>query len=671
MLLSLRPKEQGEVPCLEAPFVIEASSTAISMVHDLLVKLLPAVQLDEAAAATSGPTQRELSAAEGRVMSVLRLLKASLIRLVMGHVDPEACGIAGGDDAVLARVHRVLESVMEGSYHTALQVEAVLTLDFGLDVLYPDARRRADLLRSLIDKHQESAMAPDSSPYLLLIKLLERFSSAAGAVALLPPATGSFSDEQASQITELLNRLFGLLVQESRRELERGATDTPSDRGPTLLSRVATLLGTYQRHLLCLAHGRSSATQPACVVLRHYTRMLLAQCTNVLGMCQTALDGADGANDAATATARRAEVDRVLSTSIVGSLMPSLTGALCLFSQQAWLGVAILGPLVKFVSELDKLNRGIEEVVRSEQAAREADIASLVAAEMDRATDGADVEWSKSESTLEFSVVAVDPGEEIMGARNMLNSFTSSEWKTKKGENRHVLLRHTGGLFKLKSISVRSGVSPIGCALGFVSNSRVRLTSVAEYDGWAMSNFKQLYEDESMIESPCSPPLQPVWGQGNLSSNTERTASVKYVAAAPWEGVHVHMGSRGALCGCGLGDWQVLEASRRALPAPHVHGPEQQRLLEPQLPEAGGEGLQARGRQVRAGWLPHHRRLRDGGWAPAGPDDERAPASRRTHRQGHRRWAPRRRPRVQGRWCRQDGFVDVDARLRHGGRQSG
>ena len=203
MLLQFRPKTQPDVPSLENPFAVEASSATLELIEETVSSLLPEITVEP----TPGATQRSLTRKESVTISLLRLLKAVLMRLVVAHVDPACVGITGDDgEGAIARVHRLLEKLMEGSYHTAIQVEAVITLDIGLDVLYPDARRRADLLRSLIEKHQQNPMAPDSSPYLLLVKLLERFSSATGAVALLPTrgegsGDGEENEGQARQIT--------------------------------------------------------------------------------------------------------------------------------------------------------------------------------------------------------------------------------------------------------------------------------------------------------------------------------------------------------------------------------------------------------------------------------------------------------------------------------------
>mgnify|MGYP000279786410 CR=1 FL=1 len=72
MLLQFRPKTQPDVPSLENPFAVEASSATLELIEETVSSLLPEITVEP----TPGATQRSLTRKESVTISLLRLLKA-------------------------------------------------------------------------------------------------------------------------------------------------------------------------------------------------------------------------------------------------------------------------------------------------------------------------------------------------------------------------------------------------------------------------------------------------------------------------------------------------------------------------------------------------------------------------------------------------------------------
>lgn len=183
------------------------------------------------------------------------------------------------------------------------------------------------------------------SEFLLLDRLLRRFSTPRGAVSLLPPTSGRLTARHAAQITGLLGMLFSVLEQETQNQVDAlfpthsEATETPPSaaggeeeeppppsppvttggagagagaghiqppRPSTTGAGAATaaaagrnvnatanvllqlggrLLGSYQRHLLSLATEGDSASYPPCRILTLYGQLLFESSCRVLRHC--------------------------------------------------------------------------------------------------------------------------------------------------------------------------------------------------------------------------------------------------------------------------------------------------------------------------------------------------------------------------------------------------
>jgi hypothetical protein len=343
-------REAKDAMDLEEPFCILAKGETFSLLASLIRSVMPLVRGQKVVDPTPSDDASEEARVAGAAMQIclrgLHLIRANLERLEQAHVDPaEADIVMGGDKPTLASIRSILSDFMapngdgsgsthvaasgvggssdwvSGGYPVALQSAAVEVTQAGLTLLYGSADERAELVAELVRRHLEGRLAPVQAD--LLNRCIERFTTPAGAVSLLPPSRAQIimriraqrerdgltlpdaADEEVAvlnacleeskrlnetgQTEHLLRALFTLVSEASKNGLLKATASLLSgDAGsksevapdPTesrLLANGAKLLGQFQRLLVSLvaeeieevdAEAASLAGQAAAKVMR-------------------------------------------------------------------------------------------------------------------------------------------------------------------------------------------------------------------------------------------------------------------------------------------------------------------------------------------------------------------------------------------------------------------
>lgn len=138
-------EEQDLVP-LEAPFAVQVDANTFNVLASTLQQVMPLVTKE----GEDGGTNTRMA------LALLSLLRANLSRLTVSQVDPSNVGINlvahNGEKPTLAPVHDILSELMKpgAAAPRSVQIAAASALDAGLQLLYPTARERRELLESLI-----------------------------------------------------------------------------------------------------------------------------------------------------------------------------------------------------------------------------------------------------------------------------------------------------------------------------------------------------------------------------------------------------------------------------------------------------------------------------------------------------------------------------------------
>ena len=333
--------------------------------------------------------------AERTVVALLRVLAFQLSRLVDAHVRPTEVGLSASS---LRPLHATLERAIRNPLlPPRVSLEAVRAVEAGLELLYPSSRERFELLASLIRQHRSSKFGAESARHALLDRCSRASPPPPGVVSLLPDghaaetsvaavgnskfagnsemsappapdgrtAGAGYSPKQLSHISDLLGMLFGI-VSESLRAI-RGASGAPADdvvprapkgsrgaeirnSGESLLDSAGALLFAYQQHLVSLAASCRSASEPPCQVLRRYGQLLMTSCRELLRAAHEELSRVPRASERAVALQ--------LGKSLVGTLLPTFSTALCLLARRIWLAAAMLPQVVQLCSCLSDVARG-------------------------------------------------------------------------------------------------------------------------------------------------------------------------------------------------------------------------------------------------------------------------------------------------------------------------
>jgi hypothetical protein len=226
---------------LTLAFCAEPSLEVFTLLHGLLKRhqpcLAPPSGTDDGPSSGSPPcpplAPSDADCPARIVHACLRLLRTNFDRLVSSHVDPADVGIRicttqpdpsspppDDDDPSLYPLRRRLEWLMTHCpSHPEVGQAAADALAAGMEVLYPDTQIRCSLLCHLLSAHTDASAFPTSQPAsslgqaTLLDRLLRRFGTNEGVVALLP----SPSAAPTTETSRLLEYLFKALHMEKVR----------------------------------------------------------------------------------------------------------------------------------------------------------------------------------------------------------------------------------------------------------------------------------------------------------------------------------------------------------------------------------------------------------------------------------------------------------------------
>lgn len=324
------------------------------------------------------------------VLGSLRLIRTNLDRLVSSHVNPADVGIhvttspdpslPMEQDTSLYTLRVCLERLMaEATCHPDVGQAAAEALAAGMEILYPDTKIRCNLLCHLLRSHIDVQFSSSSlGQSTLLDRLLRRFGTNEGVVALLPTEAGASSQHEETSL--LLEYLFKALHMEKSRELddhlrgrcfpaspssepaEAAEEDLLTDDRLSFSDSISVLLSAYLRQLLSFAGSTSpDGSEPCSRMLVHLGMMVLKYCHKLIWTVS---------NHISSGSLSTTQAETFLRGSVVFHLLPLFATATFLLSDLLWFASRLIPHVVRVIRSLDELNSLLPEVVEADKELR-------------------------------------------------------------------------------------------------------------------------------------------------------------------------------------------------------------------------------------------------------------------------------------------------------------
>ena len=320
------------------------------------------------AAASDAPSLFSLGLRAAHLL--LERLKCSQASVVELELLPSSSAGVGDASRGMADLRSALLNVVDvvafpvDRVHADGVSNALSILEEGFELFYPNSATMPQLLTDRLSAYLAGAVPVASPRYQLLCVLLKQ----AAHQPILPGLFGNVADPgSAVQRTASLKLLFDITLLESRHGFSAAQTASGANRGSgprSLAASVCTVLNVFQEQLLVATQKAYGGVNPAGpIALREalvaYARQIIDCSTTLLAQAHAYVTTAGGAAIIAT---------DVLSSSVVGRVLPLFGTALSLIDRDLVLAEALLPMLVKVIRGLDAVCCCLPDVVAAERA---------------------------------------------------------------------------------------------------------------------------------------------------------------------------------------------------------------------------------------------------------------------------------------------------------------